>query len=416
MFRKKEFGSLQRSSSPPPNSRGITPPKNGIPDKEAVHNRLFSGTNTSKVPTKTFKKKKKPFVYAHRPTPTVSKRESASSKFFNSSPVKEPATSNEDYLPSRKYNAYKAEADSDSEDDFGAGLISIDKIVSSPVKSSIKAKDSQEIPNIEGLISVSDEDELPKQNKNDVGFAQKLSDGNVMKAMKDHQQSKVEEVTKKFKSYNFPDPIISRKELISRAEKHYHVIANILKGKTAPSIYYELAKSQSSSSSHETMSAAEKWQIKWDKYISGYYGMKRQSLIGSSISVKFKKDLRAAQKRNKTVEYWTSTGFATHVLANEIIIRMAMEDLKCPFEEAENVIQNSVEYGKVVTDSVDVEDDFQAGELLKEEAKEFMKEFSEERSIQKRSASPSETDTSERKKAKPDKLDILAQLVDSDSD
>lgn len=57
------------------------------------------------------------------------------------------------------------------------------------------------------------------------------------------------------------------------------------------------------------------------------------------------------------MSYWSIPSFATHVLANEIIIRMIMEDLNLDFETAEKFCQESTDYGIVIADKVDIEDD-----------------------------------------------------------
>lgn len=49
--------------------------------------------------------------------------------------------------------------------------------------------------------------------------------------------------------------------------------------------------------------------------------------------------------------------FSTYVLANEIIIRMIMEDMNLDFDKAEKFCLETVDYGIVVADSIEVDYD-----------------------------------------------------------
>lgn len=132
------------------------------------------------------------------------------------------------------------------------------------------------------------------------------------------------------------------------------VIRKILEQKQEPSSYYYLARKQCYKSKHETMSAQEKWSIEWESYFGGYYGFQRQSIIGSYILEKYENKLLKFSNGNKTVSYWTVPQFSTYVLANEIIIRMIMEDMNMDFKEAETFCQKTTDYGTMVADAIEV--------------------------------------------------------------
>ena len=111
-------------------------------------------------------------------------------------------------------------------------------------------------------------------------------------------------------------------------------------------------------SDRETMPALDKWRIKWEKYYGGYYGFQRQSIIGAYILDRYEKKLTKFCKDNKTARYWNMSQFSTYVLANEIIIRMIMEDMNLDFDKANfEFCLETVDYGIVVADSIEVDYD-----------------------------------------------------------
>ncbi|KAK6205477.1 RTC4-like domain-containing protein [Scheffersomyces amazonensis] len=268
----------------------------------------------------------------------------------------------------RRYNNYTLEIKDEeikdeTTDDFDDGIIKIPELSKELIK-----KDTSILP---GLSDIEDEDEIEEIPSYD-GFAVKVANGNILHELTKQNQSKIDEIKRNYKKYKLPNTIESKKKLYKKAKRYLDIIPNILKGKESTSYYYELAKKQRDSSPHETMAVSEKWEIDWKKYFGGYYGFKRQSLLGDLISNKFDKELRAAEKRNKTVSYWTTNAFSTYILANEIIIRMTMDDMKLSFTKAEDIIKSTVEFGIIVADSIEIANDVTPEHV---ETAEFMKEF-----------------------------------------
>ncbi|CAI5759967.1 unnamed protein product [Candida verbasci] len=249
----------------------------------------------------------------------------------------------------------------ESDDDEGFKTIDISKI-NSPTKKlkntpSPFASKNYDLQ-IQGLIDISDEEEEDNQIKRKCKDFN-VDPTNIIYSILQNSKNKKVEITRKYKSMknlNLPKIIRSANQLYTKAEKHFVIIPKILSAEEFPSIYYALAKKEASKSLHETMSNNDLKKIDLIKFCGGYYGFKRQSIIGSFIMERYKSELNKYNK-NKVIQWWTKQNFATYVLANEIIIRMIMEDLNFTFERAEKFCQLSIDYGTTVADTIDVIDD-----------------------------------------------------------
>lgn len=156
--------------------------------------------------------------------------------------------------------------------------------------------------------------------------------------------------------HQYPAPILSRALLRQRCMPHLAIVPQILAGKINTCYIYPMAKAAAAKSPHATMSQLEKFEVDWRRYFGGYYGLERQSFIASLILDRYTAELLAAH-HNKVVSYWTLAGFATFVLANEVIIRLIMTDFGCGFERAEAIMQESTDYGLEVADAADFADE-----------------------------------------------------------
>lgn len=230
--------------------------------------------------------------------------------------------------------------------DFGSDLIDISALEEKVKKQEVITPQPYTI-----IPDVTEED-----NHND--FAVHIQ-GNVLQAMEDHKLEEVEATKEKYKKLPIPPVIKSKAELYRRAEKHMEIVPRILNGKESTLDYYELARTQQRNSAHAIMSSDEKWSIDWEKYHGGYFGFKRQLIVGNVISKKYEDILLEKAKKNKVVLYWTISGFSTFVLANEILIRMAMEDMGWDFEKTHEFMRNLTDYGRILADSVEIKDDLE---------------------------------------------------------
>lgn len=172
--------------------------------------------------------------------------------------------------------------------------------------------------------------------------------------------TKVEEVQKKYKGRSFAAPR-SKKTLKERTEAYLELVPHMLAGKEELSFYYTLALDQRKRSKNATMTLEERWDINWKRYVGGYYGLQRQLFILTLIQHRHKELL--AKSSNKTVLHWTPDMFCTYVLANEIVLRLVMEDLKLSKPEAERILKDTADYGVHIADQEELEDDLEFGEF-----------------------------------------------------
>lgn len=170
-----------------------------------------------------------------------------------------------------------------------------------------------------------------------------------------------DKVREKYNNTRFPLPN-SKANLKERAEKHIEIVPRILAGEEELSFYYTLALDQRKLLKHSTMTLEERWDINWSKYIGGFYGLQRQLFISTMIQNKYNDLL--SKSTNKTVKYWTPDMFATYVLANEIILKLVMEDMELLKPEAEKLMKDTVDFGFKVADDEEFQDDLDFEEML----------------------------------------------------
>lgn len=170
-----------------------------------------------------------------------------------------------------------------------------------------------------------------------------------------------DKVKEKYKNTKFPLPN-SKTMLKNRTLEHIDIIPRILAGEEELSFYYTLALEQRKMLNHSTMTLEERWDIKWEKYIGGFYGLQRQLFISTLLQNKYSELL--SKSLNKTVKYWTPDMFSTYVLANEIILKLVMEDMGLLKPDAEKLMKDTVDYGCKVADDIDFHDDLEFEEII----------------------------------------------------
>lgn len=163
-------------------------------------------------------------------------------------------------------------------------------------------------------------------------------------------------VQTKFKHLKIPQVTSNKSNLYKRSKRYLELVPKFLNGSEKMSFFYDLAQLQRNSGAYDTLRQEDKYQINWDDFVGGYYGIKRQFYISNIILNKYNKEITKAAKRNSTIAYWGTDDFTKYVLANEIIIRMAMEDLNISLDEARDIIKKTSEYGSVITDSQELHD------------------------------------------------------------
>lgn len=173
-------------------------------------------------------------------------------------------------------------------------------------------------------------------------------------------RAKQDATREKYENHNFPLPQ-SKKGLKRRIEPLLEVVPRLLAGEEDLSIFYNLAHEQYKSLPHLTMTSRETFEIPFQKYVAGYYGLLRQNFVSMLIQAKYGDLLR--KSRNKTVLYWSPDMFATYVLANEIILRLVMEDMEMSKLQAESFLQKTADYGTYIADEIEFANDLDFDEL-----------------------------------------------------
>lgn len=153
---------------------------------------------------------------------------------------------------------------------------------------------------------------------------------------------KSEQIMAKYKDANFP-MAKTKQELRQQAQKYLHVIPELLEGKVEMLVFYTLAVEQRKNSLAKIMDAAEREKVKWKNFVGGFYGFARQHCISELVFIRFRDLL--FKSSNKTIRFWTPEGFSDYVLANEIILRMVMDDMKISMKEAERVLRQTADFG-----------------------------------------------------------------------
>jgi len=453
MAASKRYLSLGHSKSRSPESKSITVPQ--LKNDESVihlHDRSNLFSNSRRTGPSNGRKRKPQPVIVNTLVKKKPRKAIKSQVSFSSSPIKKNKRPNDsdkkeiDFNILETFNKRRYEYDpenhssdvngdkfdyNNSDSETETQLINLKQLSSSPAKGH-EPNNENEVRVLDKLIATSsnkykDYMENVRQNEgelvsSDDDFAVELMKGNILSTMENRKQANIEAIRLKYKDKGYPTPISSKKALLERTEAHLYIIPEILKGKLDTSIFYDIAKSLSESSNHETMTHKEKWNVNWQELFGGYYGFKRQLFISSIIISRHKNDLQNAANKNKTVSYWTINGFSTFVLANEIIIRFIMQDYDCTMCEAENIIKESSEYGTMISDSTELIDDLDIGELLNDESKEFMKGIT----LDDTNTNNDDFDNNAENKpimreksnidAKESKIDILDQFLGTSSD
>lgn len=174
------------------------------------------------------------------------------------------------------------------------------------------------------------------------------------------ESTKKDGVRAKYAKRTFALPT-SKRALKARVAKHLPVIPRLLAGEEELSFYYTLAHLQRKGLPHKTMTLAERWDIRWDRYVCGFYGLRRQQFISTLIQAAHNDVL--AKSTNKTIMYWTPDMFSTYVLANEVILRIVGEDTGLDRGAVEKLMRETADYGCHLADEIELEDDLDFGEI-----------------------------------------------------
>lgn len=172
---------------------------------------------------------------------------------------------------------------------------------------------------------------------------------------------KKDRVRAKYADQEFPLPR-SRSVLREKAQRYLPLIPRFLAGDEELSVFYSLAHLQRKTLAHATMTLKERWDIQWERYVGGFYGLTRQLYVSALIQAAHGQLL--AKSTNKTIMYWTPDMFSTYVLANEVLLRVLMDDMGLLHGDAEKMMKDTQDYGCYVADDVEFVDDVEVEAML----------------------------------------------------
>ncbi|SCW03094.1 LAFE_0G02806g1_1 [Lachancea fermentati] len=161
--------------------------------------------------------------------------------------------------------------------------------------------------------------------------------------------------------YDIP-PALLAEELTSKIEKHMPLVIEILEGRR-PSLFYDYARRAHNKSQRAILSVDEFRMLDLGQFIAGFYGLKRQMRVAVEIMHRYKEQLTTND--NSVLRWWGPSDFAQYVLAPELLSALCQEEMKLSsIDQAWDVIENTSEYGLVVTD----EDPFEEWEVKSAES------------------------------------------------
>ena len=162
---------------------------------------------------------------------------------------------------------------------------------------------------------------------------QKESSENLTPLVKQNTQlfkdESASDISKKVKTeiesrYDIP-PIVDSTKLLRQCEPVLKIVKYILKG-YIPSAYYNNAKMLSQQSNKPFFSLHDIPMSSLNKFLAGFYGWKRQTIVGERFFHKYEKEL--IQSKSPVVKWWGAKDFAIYVLAPEVLTLVAILKMK----------------------------------------------------------------------------------------
>lgn len=148
--------------------------------------------------------------------------------------------------------------------------------------------------------------------------------------------------------YKLP-PVLFLEELQARASIHLSKCESILSGKMS-SLYYTMAKQVAKNSKRQVITKEDLTDLNIMKFTAGYFGSRRQAIVGMLIMEKYGSELK--KHKNPVVTFWGPFDFSQYVLAPEILSHLCMEDFNLKnIEDAWDILQATIDFGIKVADS-----------------------------------------------------------------
>lgn len=168
-------------------------------------------------------------------------------------------------------------------------------------------------------------------------------------------------VHKKYKLEHDLPKILTSSDLIEKIQPLLRIVRDMYRG-VVDSYYKFEATLVSKKSKDGILSLKEFRSLDIDKFLAGFYGFKRQLLVGEEILRQFKSFL--LKRQGETMRWWGVNDFANYVLAPEVLASLCIQEMnlgrdlydKDTREKAYELFDKTVEYGIKVADTDPLED------------------------------------------------------------
>lgn len=159
--------------------------------------------------------------------------------------------------------------------------------------------------------------------------------------------------------YGLP-PILYLSDLLARIQPLLSVVEDMYKHRVHSPYKFEATAAREASNS-AVLSLSDFRSMNINKFVAGYYGLKRQLSVGEEILRHFKAFL--LRRQGKTMNWWGLTDFTNYVLAPEVLASLCIvemnlgDDLYDPVtrEKAYDMFHCTVQFGLVVADTEPLE-------------------------------------------------------------
>lgn len=142
------------------------------------------------------------------------------------------------------------------------------------------------------------------------------------------------------KKYNIPPPMYST-DLLERCKPLLKIVKLILKG-TISSSYYIDARVLSKQSHKPFFSLHDIPMTELNKFMAGFYGWKRQTLLGEFIFTKYQLEL--LKNKSPVMKWWGAKDFATYVLAPEILAFLTILQMNIGQERIRSKLKHNLNH------------------------------------------------------------------------
>ncbi|CAL9733119.1 restriction of telomere capping protein 4 [Monosporozyma unispora] len=209
------------------------------------------------------------------------------------------------------------------------------------------AENYAELKPLESFVSKSASNEDSKTNKLLIESAHVESTGDLtlssekvpklfkpVKTSKDIERIRIETQRK----HKIPPPMYSS-DLFTICKPLLGIVKYILKG-TISSSYYMEAKNLSKQSHKPFFSLHDVPMSALNRFMAGFYGWKRQTLVGEFIFTEYKMEL--SKNKSPVVKWWGAKDFATYVLAPEVLAFATILQMKTGKGSVRNHLQHNL--------------------------------------------------------------------------